>query len=79
MRGRFGFFACAAAPSSKGNRRRLSVRLTPIRRGPAESADRSTSSPFHYRDFRAMATIGRNRAVAQLGRLKLKGFPAWLL
>src|SRR3989442_14423027 len=30
--------------------------------------------PFRYRDFGAMATIGRKRAVAQIGRLKLSGF-----
>ena len=38
-----------------------------------------TLPPFRYRDFGAMATIGRKRAVAQLGRVKLAGFPAWLL
>jgi NADH dehydrogenase len=35
--------------------------------------------PFRYRDQGAMATIGRRRAVAQLGRLKLTGWPAWVL
>jgi NADH dehydrogenase len=35
--------------------------------------------PFRYRDFGTMATIGRKRAVVQLGRLKLTGFPAWVL
>jgi NADH:ubiquinone reductase (H+-translocating) len=35
--------------------------------------------PFRYRDFGTLATIGRKRAVAQLGRFKLTGFPAWLL
>lgn len=35
--------------------------------------------PFRYRDFGALATIGRKRAVVQMGRLKLKGFIAWLL
>jgi NADH:ubiquinone reductase (H+-translocating) len=35
--------------------------------------------PFRYRDFGALATIGRKRAVAQLGSLKLTGFPVWLL
>ena len=38
-----------------------------------------STSPFRYRDFGSMATIGRKRAVAQLGRIKLTGFPAWLL
>jgi NADH:ubiquinone reductase (H+-translocating) len=35
--------------------------------------------PFRYRDFGAMATIGRKRAVAEIGRLKLSGFLAWVL
>jgi NADH dehydrogenase len=33
--------------------------------------------PFCYRDFSTMATIGRERTVVQLGRLKLSGFLAW--
>jgi NADH dehydrogenase len=35
--------------------------------------------PFRYRDFGALATIGRKRAVAEIGGLKLKGFIAWLI
>ena len=35
--------------------------------------------PFHFVDKGQMATIGRSRAVAELGRLKLGGFLAWLL
>lgn len=35
--------------------------------------------PFRYRDRGVMATIGRNAAVARVGRLALTGFPAWLL
>lgn len=34
---------------------------------------------FRYRDFGSLATIGRKRAIAQIGRLRLAGFPAWLL
>jgi NADH dehydrogenase len=34
--------------------------------------------PFAYRDKGSMATIGRSRAIAQVGRLKLTGFMAWL-
>ena len=37
------------------------------------------SAPFHYRDKGALATIGRARGVAELGPLKLSGFPAWAL
>ncbi len=35
--------------------------------------------PFRYRDFGSLATIGRSRAVVQMGRVKIKGFIAWLL
>jgi NADH dehydrogenase len=38
-----------------------------------------TVPPFRYRDFGSLATIGRKRAVVQMGRLKLKGFVAWVL
>jgi NADH:quinone reductase (non-electrogenic) len=34
---------------------------------------------FRYRDFGAMATIGRKRAVAQIGAFKVSGLMAWLL
>ncbi len=34
---------------------------------------------FRYRDFGSLATIGRKRAIAQMGRLHLSGLPAWLL
>ena len=37
-----------------------------------------TSKPFKYFDKGMMATIGRSRAVAQTGRLKLSGLTAWL-
>jgi len=36
-------------------------------------------APFQYRDFGMLATIGRHHAVAQLGRVKLSGLPAWVL
>jgi len=35
--------------------------------------------PFRYFDKGNLATIGRNRAVAQFGRLHVSGFPAWFL
>jgi NADH dehydrogenase len=35
--------------------------------------------PFRYRDRGTMATIGRNAAVVNLGRLRFSGYPAWLL
>jgi NADH:ubiquinone reductase (H+-translocating) len=35
--------------------------------------------PFHYFDKGTLATIGRNAAVAQIGRIRSEGFFAWLL
>ncbi|MBK9103515.1 MAG: NAD(P)/FAD-dependent oxidoreductase [Saprospiraceae bacterium] len=35
--------------------------------------------PFHYKDLGSLATIGRNKAVADLPFLKTQGFLAWLL
>jgi NADH dehydrogenase len=34
--------------------------------------------PFHYKDKGTMATIGRNAAVVQLGRLRITGFAGWV-
>ena len=36
-------------------------------------------APFRYRDLGSMATIGRNRAVAEIGKAKWGGFTAWVL
>jgi NADH dehydrogenase len=35
--------------------------------------------PFHYNDRGSLAVIGRNAAVADLGWLRISGFPAWLM
>ena len=37
-----------------------------------------TMKPFRYRDYGNLATIGRRRAVADFGWIRLSGFPAWL-
>ncbi len=44
----------------------------------ARQAGKSVA-PFRYRDFGSLATIGRKRAIVQMGRFKLKGFLAWVL
>ena len=36
-------------------------------------------SPFRYKDYGMLATIGRKHAVVEMGDMKLSGFPAWLL
>lgn len=35
--------------------------------------------PFHYKDLGSMATIGRNKAVADLPFIRTQGFIAWML
>lgn len=35
--------------------------------------------PFRYRNKGELATIGRARAVANLGKLRMTGYPAWVL
>ena len=35
--------------------------------------------PFRFVDKGQMATIGRSRAIVELGRMKLAGFPAWAM
>lgn len=35
--------------------------------------------PFHYRNLGAMATVGRNRAVADFKKLKMQGWLAWVM
>jgi NADH dehydrogenase len=40
---------------------------------------RKKTVPFRYRDWGQLATIGRNSAVAVIGKLKLSGYIAWLM
>jgi NADH:ubiquinone reductase (H+-translocating) len=40
---------------------------------------RGARGPFRYRDKGKLATIGRAKAVADLGRVRLSGLPAWLM
>lgn len=40
---------------------------------------KETLTPFIYKNKGSMATIGRNKAVVDIGNLKFKGFFAWVL
>lgn len=40
---------------------------------------RAAPAPFRYRDYGTLATIGRNSAIVSMGRLRLTGFPGWLV
>jgi NADH dehydrogenase len=47
-----------------------------------EAAGRSTPAerpPVVYRDKGSLAVIGKAKAVAQMGRFRYSGFPAWLV
>ena len=43
------------------------------------SLEQQPRRPFRYKDLGNMATIGRNAAIADLGWMRIAGFPAWLL
>ena len=59
------------APAAKQMGRHAAANI----RRALEGRDRTA---FHYRDYGQLATIGRNAAVAVIGRLHLSGYPAWL-
>jgi len=44
----------------------------------ARVAGRPAPPPFRYRDYGAMAVVGRNFALYQRARLRFGGFAAWL-
>jgi NADH dehydrogenase len=46
-------------------------------RREVKSGTPAAREPFHYVDMGTMATIGRSRAIAQFGRLRLTGWFAW--
>lgn len=45
----------------------------------SDMAANGGATAFVYKDPGTMATIGRNSAVAQLGRVRLSGFPGWVM
>ena len=60
----------------------IPVAMQEARRVAATIADmvhKGGATAFRYRDPGIMATIGRNSAVAQLGRVRLSGFLGWLM
>lgn len=44
-----------------------------------QSADSSELTAFHYKNLGSMATIGRNKAVVEIGKFRSQGFFAWVL
>jgi NADH dehydrogenase len=60
------------APAAQQMGRHAALNLVNTLKGKPRAA-------FHYRDYGQLATIGRNAAVAYFGRVKLSGYPAWLV
>ena len=60
-----------APPAKQMGRRAAKNILLRLRNAPTK--------PFRYRDYGSLATIGRSKAVALLGRMKLSGYPAWVM
>lgn len=44
-----------------------------------EKRKKKALKPFHYRNLGSMATVGRNRAVAEFKKVKTQGWIAWIL
>jgi NADH:quinone reductase (non-electrogenic) len=60
------------APVAIQQARHVAAQIDAVRRG-------SPTAPFEYHDPGTMATIGRNAAVAELGRFRFRGFLAWVM
>jgi NADH dehydrogenase len=60
-----------APPAKQMGRRAAKNILLRLRGRPTKT--------FRYRDYGSLATIGRSKAVALLGRMKLSGYPAWVM
>ena len=44
-----------------------------------QGADSNELTAFHYKNLGSMATIGRNKAVVEIGKFRSQGFFAWVL
>jgi NADH dehydrogenase len=60
------------APAAKQMGRHVALNIR-------KSLEGKPTAAFRYRDYGQLATIGRNAAVVEMGKLKLSGFPAWLV
>jgi NADH dehydrogenase len=69
--GKGGFLPGVAPVAKQQGKHAAKTILNAIRGKPTPA--------FAYRNYGNMATIGRKRAVADFGWLRISGFPAWLL
>jgi NADH dehydrogenase len=49
----------------------------PARGNAASPAQKLRAAGFHYKDLGSMATVGKSRAVVEIGRLHFGGLMAW--
>jgi NADH dehydrogenase len=80
---RLNIFAIGDTASAPGPDGRALPAVAPVAKQQGRFAadvilGRATG-PFAYRDFGNLATIGRSRAVIDLGKVHLTGFVAWLV
>lgn len=60
--------------------RNLAQNLRKLNSQPSTpDSQNSTLTPFRYKDLGSMATIGRNKAVVDIGKVHSQGFMAWVL
>ncbi|MDA8693075.1 NAD(P)/FAD-dependent oxidoreductase [Saprospiraceae bacterium] len=71
----------ASMPSDDNPRGHAQVAQVAIQQGINLAKSFSSDKPraFKYKDYGSMATIGRNKAVADLGKFKTAGFLAWIM
>ena len=69
-KGKDGRFLPMVAPVAMQQGRHLKSQISNLIAGKA-------LQPFKYRDKGSMATLGRHKAVVEVGPLKLAGIPAW--
>jgi NADH:ubiquinone reductase (H+-translocating) len=68
------------APAAKQMGARAAANVLARIAGPrAEQSAGQAPQAFAYKDYGSMATIGRHRAIAQMGRFKFGGLLAWWL
>jgi NADH dehydrogenase len=68
----------AAVPNTPGVAPAAMQMGTHAAKNILEKTKNQPTRPFRYWNKGNLATIGRNAAVADLGRLRFSGFPAWL-
>ncbi len=80
----FALGDCAAVPTPDGQGFYAPTAQNAIRQGPVAAAniaalihDSAPVKSFHYKPMGSLASLGQRQAVAQIGKIRLSGLPAW--